>query len=143
MLLNLEIKRSRNLSLSFVNNQLTEVVSQEYVVGFGYRIKGVKMKFLSAGGGNSKQQVNSDLNLKADFSLRDNRTILRRIDQNIDQVSSGQKVFSLNLSADYMLSQRMTMRFYYDQVINNPYMANQYRNSSTNGGISLRFTLAQ
>ena len=101
------------------------------------------MKFLSAGGGNSKQQVNSDLNLKADFSLRDNRTILRRIDQNIDQVSSGQKVFSLNLSADYMLSQRMTMRFYYDQVINNPYMANQYRNSSTNGGISLRFTLAQ
>jgi len=42
-----------------------------------------------------------------------------------------------------MMSQRMTMRFYFDQVINNPYMANQYRNSTTNGGISMRFTLAQ
>lgn len=143
MLVNVEIKRSRNLALSFVNNQLTEVISQEYVVGLGYRIKGVKLKFSNVGGGNGKTKVNSDLNLKLDFSMRDNRTILRRIDQNIDQVSSGQKVMSINFSADYMMSQRMTARFYYDQVINNPYMANQYRNSTTNGGISLRFTLAQ
>jgi cell surface protein SprA len=142
MLVNVEIKRSRNLALSFVNNQLTEVISQEYIVGIGYRLKGLKLKFSNLGS-NSKQQVNSDLNLKADFSLRDNRTILRRIDQNIDQVSSGQKVMSINFSADYMMSQRMTLRFYYDQVINNPYMANQYRNSTTNGGISMRFTLAQ
>lgn len=142
MLANVEIKRSRNLALSFVNNQLTEVISQEYIIGLGYRIKGVKLTFTNLGG-NSRKRVDSDLNLKADFSLRDNRTILRRIDQNIDQVSSGQKVLSINFSADYMLSQRMTMRFYYDQVINNPYMANQYRNSTTNGGISLRFTLAQ
>lgn len=143
MIANLEIKRSRNLSLSFVNNQLTEVISKEYIIGIGYRLKGVKLKFSNVRGGNGKTKVNSDLNLKADFSLRDNRTILRRIDQNIDQVSSGQKVMSINFSADYMMSQRMTMRFYYDQVINNPYMANQYRNSTTNGGISLRFTLAQ
>ncbi|MCD6091032.1 MAG: hypothetical protein J7J72_05995, partial [Bacteroidales bacterium] len=102
------------------------------------------LKFnISSGGGNGRKQVNSDLNMKVDFSLRDNRTILRRIDQNINQVSSGQKVMSINFSADYMVSHRMTMRLYYDQVINNPYMANQYRNSSTNGGISMRFTLAQ
>jgi len=142
MLVNVELKRSRNLALSFVNNQLTEVISQEYVVGVGYRLKGLKFN-ISSGGGNGRKQVNSDLNMKVDFSLRDNRTILRRIDQNINQVSSGQKVMSINFSADYMVSQRMTMRLYYDQVINNPYMANQYRNSSTNGGISMRFTLAQ
>ncbi len=142
MLVNLELKRSRNLALSFVNNQLTEVVSQEYVFGLGYRLKGLKIN-IASGSGNGRKQVNSDLNMKLDFSLRDNRTILRRIDQNIDQVSSGQKIMSLNFSADYMMSQRMTMRFYFDQVINNPYMANQYRNSTTNGGISMRFTLAQ
>ena len=142
MLVNVELKRSRNLALSFVNNQLTEVISQEYVVGVGYRLKGLKFN-ISSGGGNGRKQVNSDLNMKVDFSLRDNRTILRRIDQNINQVSSGQKVMSINFSADYMVSHRMTMRLYYDQVINNPYMANQYRNSSTNGGISMRFTLAQ
>jgi cell surface protein SprA len=143
MLANLEIKRSRNLALSFVNNQLTEVISQEYVIGLGYRLKGLKIYVASSSSSSGRKQLNSDLNLKLDFSLRDNRTILRRIDQNIDQVSSGQKVMSLNFSADYMMSQRMTMRFYFDQVINNPYMANQYRNSTTNGGISMRFTLAQ
>ncbi|MCF8365575.1 MAG: cell surface protein SprA, partial [Bacteroidales bacterium] len=36
-----EIKKSRNLSMSFVNNQLTEVVSNEYIVGLGYRFKDV------------------------------------------------------------------------------------------------------
>lgn len=143
MLANLEIKRSRNLALSFVNNQLTEVISQEYVIGLGYRLKGLKIYVASSSSSSGRKQLNSDLNLKLDFSLRDNRTVLRRIDQNIDQVSSGQKVMSLNFSADYMMSQRMTMRFYFDQVINNPYMANQYRNSTTNGGISMRFTLAQ
>ena len=143
MLANVEIKRSRNLALSFVNNQLTEVISQEYIIGLGYRLKGLKIYVASASSSTGRKQVNSDLNLKLDFSLRDNRTILRRIDQNIDQVSSGQKVMSINFSADYMMSQRMTMRFYYDQIINNPYMANQYRNSTTNGGISMRFTLAQ
>jgi len=86
MLVNLELKRSRNLALSFVNNQLTEVVSQEYVFGLGYRLKGLKIN-IASGSGNGRKQVNSDLNMKLDFSLRDNRTILRRIDQNIDQVS--------------------------------------------------------
>ncbi|MCD6091882.1 MAG: cell surface protein SprA, partial [Bacteroidales bacterium] len=79
MLVNVELKRSRNLALSFVNNQLTEVISQEYVVGVGYRLKGLKFN-ISSGGGNGRKQVNSDLNMKVDFSLRDNRTILRRID---------------------------------------------------------------
>ncbi|MDF1560753.1 MAG: cell surface protein SprA [Bacteroidales bacterium] len=32
-----EMKRSRNLNLSFANNQLTETVSNEYTAGIGYR----------------------------------------------------------------------------------------------------------
>jgi cell surface protein SprA len=95
------------------------------------------------GGSGGKQNVKSDLNVRADFSVRSNKTILRRIDEDINQVSTGQQVISINTSADYMVSARLNIRLFFDKVINNPYVSSQYRNSTTNGGISLRFTLAQ
>jgi cell surface protein SprA len=138
-----EIKKSRNLSMSFVNNQLTEVNTQEFVIGVGYRFKDVKFAVRSMGSSGGRQNVKSDLNVRADFSIRNNKTILRRIDEEINQVSSGQQVISINTSADYMVNQRLNIRLFFDKVINNPYVSSQYRNSTTNGGISLRFTLAQ
>jgi cell surface protein SprA len=143
LLTNLEFKRSRNLSLSFVNNQLTEVASNEYIVGLGYRIKDVKFAIKTLGGKGGKKQLSSDLNLKLDFSIRDNKTVLRRLDENIDQISSGQRITSINFSADYMVSQKFTVRFYFDRIMNKPHVANQYPNSTTSGGLSLRFTLTQ
>ncbi len=143
LLTNLEFKKTRNLALSFVNNQLTEVVSNEYIVGLGYRIKNVKFSIKTFGGKGKKKQMNSDLNLKLDFSIRDNKTVLRRLDEEIDQISSGQRITSINFSADYMVSQKFTVRFYFDRIMNKPHVANQYPNSTTSGGISLRFTLTQ
>lgn len=143
LLTNLEFKRSRNLSLSFVNNQLTEVTSNEYIAGIGYRIKDVKFAIKTMGSKGSKRQLSSDLNLKLDFSIRDNKTILRRLDEDIDQISSGQRITSINFSADYMISQKFTIRFYFDRIMNKPAVANQYPNSTTSGGLSLRFTLTQ
>lgn len=143
LLTNFEYKKSRNLSLSFVNNQLTEVTSNEYIIGVGYRIKNVKFAMKTLGGKGKKKQMNSDLNLKVDFSVRDNKTILRRLDEEIDQISSGQRITSLNFSADYMISQKFTIRFYFDRIMNKPAVANQYPNSTTSGGLSLRFTLTQ
>ncbi len=138
-----EIKKSRNLSMSFVNNQLTEVNSKEFIIGLGYRFKDVKFAIKTMGGGGGRQNVKSDLNIRADFSIRTNKTILRRIDEDINQISTGQQIISINTSADYMVNQRMNIRIFFDKVINNPYVSSQYRNSTTNGGISLRFTLAQ
>lgn len=139
-----EIKKARNLSLSFVNNQLTEVSTTEYVIGTGYRFKDVQFAIRSTGGGSGQRQnVKSDLNVRADFSIRSNKTILRRIDEDINQVSTGQKVLSINTSADYMVNSRLNIRVFFDKVINNPYVSSQYRNSTTNGGLTLRFTLAQ
>ncbi len=131
-----EYKKTRNLSMSFANNQLTEVISGEITVGLGYRFKDVEFEI-------SGKNFKSDLNLKADFSIRNNKTVLRKIVENVDQISAGQKVMSINLSAEYMLSQKFTIRAFFDKVINNPYISSQFLNSNTNAGISLRFSLAQ
>lgn len=140
LLSNFEFKKSRTLSLSFVNNQLTEVASNEVVVGLGYRFKDVKLN-LSSGG--RKQQLKSDLNIKMDLSIRENKTILRRLDEAINQISVGNRVVSINSSADYVINQRFNIRLFFDKTITNPFVSNQFYNSTTNAGVSLRFTLAQ
>jgi cell surface protein SprA len=73
--------------------------------------------------------------------MRSNKTTLRRIDEGINQISAGQKIISINTSADYMVNQKFNIRLFFDKVINNPFVSNQYPNSTTNGGISLRFIL--
>ncbi len=136
----LDFKKSRAITMSFVNNQLTEVNSNEVSVGVGYRFKGLKFSVVTGG---KKTNFNSDLNLKADFGIRDNITFLRRIDNNNNQISSGSKQFTFNFSADYMLSKSLQLRFYYNWNSNNPYVSAQYPTASTSGGFSLRFNLAQ
>ncbi len=143
LLTNLEWRRSRNISFSFVNNQMTEIASNEFVVGLGYRFKNVRLSFVSLGAAGKKNKYASDLNLRLDFSIRRNKTMLRRLDEDINQISAGQQVTSINFTADYNLSQRFSIRFYFDKVINSPYVSNQYRTSNTKGGLTLRFTLAQ
>jgi len=139
----IEYKKSRNLTLSFANNQVTEVKSNELVVGLGYRIKSLGFTIKALGGGGRKTRMESDLDIKVDFSIRSNKTVLRRIDEDINQVSAGQKIISINTSIDYMLNQNLSIRLFFDKIINDPFVSNQYKNSTTNGGISLRFSLAQ
>jgi cell surface protein SprA len=138
-----EYKKARNLTMSFTNNQVTEVKSNELVVGVGYRIKSLGFTIKALGGGGRKTRVESDLDIKVDFSIRSNKTVLRRIDEDINQVSAGQKIVSINTSIDYQLNQNLSIRLFFDKIVNNPFVSNQYKNSTTNGGISLRFSLSQ
>ncbi len=136
---NFEIRRERNLSLSFSNSQLTEVNRTSYVVGAGYRFKDVAIN-IRMGGQNTKQ-LKSDILLKADLSVNINKTTLRKIDQNVNLISSGSKVFALNLSAEYSLTEKIVLRAYFEMNSNTPYVSNSYPNSTTQGGFSLRLTL--
>jgi len=139
----IEYKKSRKLDLSFVNNQLTEVVGSEVVVGLGYRLKNLKFSIGSMTGGGKNKSYKSDLNLKIDFGIRDNKTTLRRIDEVNNQISAGTKQFTLNFAGDYMLSRSIQLKLYYNWISSNPYVSSQMPNSTTSGGFSLRFNLAQ
>jgi len=58
-------------------------------------------------------------------------------------ISTGTRATSINFSADYMVSQKLNVRLFYDQTISKPHVSAQIPTSNTNAGISLRFTLAQ
>ena len=72
-----EIKKSRSLALSLANSQLTEISSNEWVIGAGYRFSGLPLIFNLPGG--DQTSMESDLNVRGDFSIRDNRTIIRKV----------------------------------------------------------------
>jgi cell surface protein SprA len=134
-----EIKRTRNLILSLSNTQLTEVASNEVIFGLGYRFDDFGMII---GSGSRQKKFNSDLNLRGDLSIRKNSTIIRKIVDEVDQLTSGQKVVTLKLSADYVLSNRFNLRLYYDRIVNTPYVSLSYPTTTTEFGASIRFTLA-
>lgn len=136
---NFEIRRERSLSLSFSNLQLTEINRMSYVFGGGYRFKDVELNIRMGGG--STKNLKSDVLVKADFALNINKTILRKIDQNVNLVSSGAKVLSLNLSGEYSLTEKLVLKAYFEMTMNTPFVSNSYPNSTTQGGFSLRITL--
>ena len=135
----LEIKKNRTLSLSLSNNQLTEINGNEYVIGTGYRIKDLTFKFRS--GGKSKK-ISSDLDIKLDLNIRNNKTIIRKVIEDIEQITMGQQTISIKFSTDYVISSRLNIKAFYDKVITNPFISTTYPGSITNAGFSLRFTLA-
>ncbi len=138
--LNFEYRQSRQIGLSFVNNQITEQRTKEWVIGAGYRIKNVGFRINSGGAG--KRRISSDIVLRADFSIRDNIRLLRKIDQMINTPSEGAIITSINVYAEYEITRNIAARLFYDMTLNKPYIANQFYNSNGRGGISLtyRFT---
>lgn len=143
MTVNFQFKKSRTLTLSFTNNQLTEVNGREIVIGTGYRIKNLSFTVTSLTGDGKGKTLKNDLVLKLDLGFKRDKTILRRIDENNNQVSAGQNKINIYLTADYTFSQRLSGQFFIKHDMSNPFVSNTYKTSQTFGGITLRFSLAQ
>lgn len=135
-----EVKTGRTLSLSLTGNQVIENYSKEYVMGLGYRFDKLGMIL---GKGSDAKSVTSDLNLRVDFSIRDNFAIIRKVQEQVNQLTSGMKIIALKFTADYAFTQRFNMQVFYDQSINKPYISSSYPINNANYGVSFRFSLTQ
>jgi len=133
-----QINKDRALSMSFDNNLLTEVHGLEYVVGLGYRIKDVV--FSSRFADNPTGVIKSDINIKADLTLRDNQTIVRYLDYVNNQLAAGQNIWTLNLTADYSLSKNLTVIFYYNHSFSKPVVSTSFPLTNVRSGFTLRYS---
>ncbi len=132
-----EVKKDRALSMSFDNNLLTEVKGVEYVVGLGYRFKDVI--FSSRLADNPTGIIKGDINMKADFSYRNNQTIVRYLDYDNNQLAGGQNIWSLKLTADYAFSKNLTAIFYYDHSFSKAVISTSYPLTNIRSGFTLRY----
>nr|WP_245759779.1 cell surface protein SprA [Robiginitalea myxolifaciens] len=131
-----EVRTDRALSLSFDNNLLTEITGKEYTIGLGYRIPDVT--FVTRIGG-ERQRLKGDLNLKADLSLRDNITIIRNLDLDNNQITSGQNLLSLKFTADYALTKNLNALFFYDHNFSEFAVSTAFPQTTINAGFTLRY----
>ena len=135
-----ELRKTRNLSLNISSYQLVEALSNEFVIGVGYKLtefnKVLKMK--------KTRDFSNDLTIRLDFSYRKMQSLIRKIEDQFTQATSGNIAKTIQFSADYGLSRALTLRAFYDLQINEPIVStSSYPTSNSNYGISLRFSLAQ
>jgi len=141
MTLRVEYKSDRNMILSLTNNQITENRGSEWVIGAGYIIKDVKLKFVRVGSRRTNPVAN--LELRADIGIRDNIILIRRILEDVDQPTSGQRVTTVKISADYRLSQRIQTKLFYDLNMSRFKTSNAFPLTTNQFGISVRLNLGQ
>lgn len=135
-----ELRKDRTLSMSFANNQLTEIKGTEYVIGAGYRIKELKNPIKLFG---QQMKLKNDINLKADLSIRNNYTVIRSLDQGTNSPTAGSLVVTIKTSVDYVINERFSIRLFYDRIMTTPVVSSSFPTANTNFGLSVRFTLAQ
>jgi cell surface protein SprA len=137
----LEYRKQRNLELNLTSTQLVEAATDEFVVGAGYLLKDfdVILKLKS----NVQTKVKNDLKLSADLSYKDIKTLLRKVEENITQASSGNKMFTLKVMADYVFSSKLNIQLFYDRQSSQPLISSSYPVSSTNFGVSFKFMLTR
>jgi cell surface protein SprA len=137
----LEYRKQRNLALNLSSTQLIEAATDEFVVGLGYLLKDfdviLKLK------NQTQTSVKNDLKLSADLSYKDIKTLLRKVDSNITQASSGNKLFTLKIIADYVFSSKLNIQLFYDKQSSSPLISSSYPVSSTNFGMSFKFMLTR
>ena len=153
-----DMKKARNLAMSFIDYQLSETKTSEYTVGFGYRMQNVVIPFLQGGKTKKKkrkssrskeddpneprQEKGSDLNFKFDFSLRDDITVSHLLDQNTRPIPTrGLRTIRISPSADYDVNKQLNIRLFFDYSKTEPKTSASFPITNFQGGVTVRFSL--
>ena len=152
----LEYRTDRTVVLNVTNAQVTELYTNEIVIGFGYATNSLKLPFRVGG---EQRVLKNNLTARLDLSIRDNITIQRSIINVADtgnplgvthpegiaqgQITNGNKTFQLRPTIDYLLNTRLNLQLYYSQTVTTPRISNAFRNTASEGGVQLRYSLTQ
>jgi cell surface protein SprA len=133
----IEYKRGRNLALSLSNAQLREDINQDVVFGIGYIKSGVKLpKFQGR-----STVLKNELNIRLDVTVRDTKSYQRKLDEGTT-ITAGNLNFQAKPTISYMVSQRVTMLFYFEHTRAVPRLSSSFKRNTTSFGLQIRFTLS-
>ena len=139
--LNAEYRDSRTLTLNSDAGQLVEANQRGVTVGAGYKIANFNSVLKIKG---KQQGVSNDLTLNCDFSLQNTQALIRKIQEGTSQATSGTKSMTINFTANYVLSKRITLSAYFDHQINKPLISSSsYPTTNSNYGLSVNVSLAR
>ena len=107
---------------------------RDSIIGLGYRIKDLRSNSNMAG---PSKRIVSELNMKADVAVRENKTIIRYLDLENNQVTSGQTIWGIKYSADYAFSKNLTGIFYFDYTFSKYAISTAFPQTTIRSGFTL------
>lgn len=138
--LSLRYNYGRILNLNIPAYQLVETLQKDFVIGAGYKVN----EFNRILGLPARNGFNNDLNVKVDLSNRRQQSLIRRLEADFTEATSGTTTTTIKISAEYTMSRSLVLRTYFDRVVNTPLISSAgFPTANTNIGISLRFMLNQ
>ncbi len=135
-----DFRKTRTLSMSFVDFQLTEIRSTEFTIGLGYTVAGLilPIKF-----GGEKPVLENDVTFRFDMSFRDDITTNFRLDQDLNEPTGGLTVIQISPTIDYLVNDRFNVQLYFDRQQTIPKISTAFPITTTNAGIKVRMSLAE
>lgn len=130
--------KSRILSLSLVDFQVSETNSQEFTVSMGHRIRGLNLPFSLFGA----ERLENDINFKFDFGFRSDFTANSYLAQDMIVPTRGQRVITLVPTVDYIINDQLQIQFYFDYRKTIPVLSNPFPITTARGGLKLTFIFA-
>ncbi len=136
-------KKSRNLQMNLVDYQLIESKTEEFTIGLGYRVKGLKLPFTIKIGKEKTDKLENDLTFRFDLSFRDDITINHLLDQEASLPTRGLKSISWSPTIDYAVSKKLNVRLFFDRRRTIPATSESFPMTNTSGGVMISFKLTQ
>jgi len=134
-----QFNKTRMMSLSLIDYQVSETKSTEFVVGGGYRIKGLQLPFTVFG----VRQLKNDVNIRMDIGYRDDVTSNTYLGVNTVMPTRGQKVLTISPTIDYIINDNLQVRLYYDRRQIIPAISTSYPITTTRAGLKLIYLFAE
>ena len=139
--LNAQYDDQRTLTMNSSAGQLVEATSRSFTLGGSYKIANfnqvLKLK-------TKQQNVNNDLTFNLNVKMSSNMSLIRKIDSNTAQATSGTRTWGVNFTANYVVSKRITMGGYFEYNTNTPLVStNAYPTTNSNYGLKITLSLVK
>ena len=136
-----DYRDSRTLTLNTSAGQVVEANQRGLTIGLGYKIIGFNTVLKMKGSGRG---ISNDLTLNADFAFSETQALIRRIETAYTQPTSGTRSLTMNFTASYIMSRRLTLGAFFDHQINTPIVSStSYPTANTSFGFNLNLSLAR
>jgi cell surface protein SprA len=133
----IEYNQDRNVGLNLSNSSVNEINNKGFRATAGFTKQNLRFRFLG-----NRIQLKNELRFNCGLTFRDERILIRRLDAETTP-TAGNLFFQLNPTIDYNVSSRLNMTVYFDRLVNDPLVSNSFRRALTQGGVRLRFNLAE
>lgn len=148
--LNAQYDDQRTLTLNSSAGQLVETSSKSFTLGGSYKIanfsKVLRLK-------TKQNNVNNDLTFNLNVKMSSNSSLIRKwtlnettkmVESTPAQATNGTRTWSVNFTANYVVSKLITMGAFFDYSANTPLVStSSFPTTSSNYGLSINMSLAK